>query len=218
MKKRSLLFVVLLIAMLTACEPRKVEVSNEESTESQVVEVATPEPTPKATPIPTQKPEPTPIPTPEPTENPNIVDGIDFSEFVPYGKSLYAIMYEWDYDEIRIVVAGDGDGVTVNGVKAVLKDGDSYEMSLEKARYGEVFFMYAPKPVKSISVADGEGFINLDKTVSLNKEAYKVKLPCDFSVPPKTTGTNVEVSITFKYEDGTDETITVYITKEHIIS
>ena len=216
MKKRSLLFVVLLmLAMLTACESRKVEVSNEESTESQVVEVATPEPTPKATPIPTQKPDPTPEPTPEPTENPNIVDGIDFSEAGspgPYSMSLAALMYEWDYDEIKIVVVGN------RWVEAVLKNGDSYEMSLEKAEDGETFYMYAPKPVKSISIANGERFIDINKNLYTIAEEHRVKVPCNFRIPLTTTGTNVEVSITFKYEDGTDETITVYITKEHITS
>ena len=177
-------------------------------------EVSEPEPTeaPKEEPEATEVVEETPEVTEEVAEetdsnsngfaneeNP-VVDGIDFSEFFAETRMVGAIiMDQAKYDTLKVFACSEEDGVYV------LSDGDKFTQK-EGCRY--VYYYYSPKdPVaveRMLEESDFSDVINL----------YKGKILAIEELDSSSTGNEIPIGVNVKYKDGTEDSITIYVTKE----
>ena len=211
MKKRTTMMAMVMVVMamvLTACgpEPQQQAVTTTTPEPTQVAEVK-PTEAPVATEAPAPTEEPTPTEAPTPTESQYMVDGYDFAEFYESEKTLDEVVQTWDNDSARVIVVTWGENV-----EAVLKDGDSLVMDEEIGAY---YMLYVCVPKKATGITTTvEDFIRLHNT-ELEKEENREKMPYKIQVASKGTGTNVECPFTITYEDGTEEKLTLYITKEY---
>lgn len=119
------------------------------------------------------------------------VDSIDLSQ---YSNAVDCINALQAYDELFIVVWN-----SENGGQTILKNGDHYDNSAISALY----FNRTPENenVKDATLECNDNNADIMKT----KKSYGLIT---------VIGEDVEYKVTFTYKDGTEETITVYITKE----
>ncbi len=209
----TLMLAAIMVMPLVACEGN-VEPATPVATTAEVTEA--PEPTEEVVePEVTEAPEPTeePVVEPEPTEepiseDPNIIDGIDFTEFnnqyheEPDGDFIYV----WDvmhqqakYDNLRIVVISDAKA------EAILADGDSIVQEEENGSYN--LFIYRPKKIVSMEKIGGD-------EVELIETTYP-SIAGMLEIGYEVTGTDIEAGVKVTYEDGTQESITIYVTKDY---
>ena len=217
---KRILVVLLLTVMamsMVGCEGQtKPEVQNA-PTEETVVETEVTEETvveepggAEETVVETEAPEePTEMPTEDGVEdNPNVIDGIDFTEFNKqyHEEKEGDYIYVWDvmhqqakYDNLRIVVISDAKA------EAILADGDSIVQEEENGSYN--LFIYRPKKIVSMEKIGGD-------EVELIETTYP-SIAGMLEIGYEVTGTDIEAGVKVTYEDGTQESITIYVTKDY---
>ena len=139
------------------------------------------------------------------SDNPNIIDGIDFTEYLEGGKKplRYYFINEMHYDSLRWV-GMYLEGEHENPIIGIFKNGDSIKWKAENAFK---LMLYAPKKVvyyEKISEFK-------DYPVELDDAERKGFFADTFF---EKAYDNEEMTVRFTYEDGTTEDITVYITAE----
>ncbi|MBO6206716.1 MAG: hypothetical protein J6O73_07225 [Lachnospiraceae bacterium] len=153
--------------------------------------------------------EPTPTEAPTPTKSSYMVDGYDFAEFYESGASVDEVVQNWTEDSVRVIVKARN-----KNIEAVLKDGDSFVMDESVGAYYS-FAIYVPKKAANATTTADKSLMRIYKTELENAE-NREKMPYVFNIDDDITGTDLECPITITYEDGTEETITIYITKEYV--
>lgn len=204
-------------------EPENVPEVESETEEAHAPEVSEPEPTeaPKEEPEATEVAEETPEVTEEIAENtedelsdldfwmqgaPETVDGIDFSPYYNNEASFWDVVDEnANYDEPKIFV------VSMRGVEMILSNGDSIKERLaDKLSY--TYRYYIPQKVVSSEAAN-------DDTLLAGTGAYPIpetsKIAVVGCLKASVTGKDIPVSVKFVYEDGSEETVTIYVTRDN---
>ena len=176
---------ILVLAMTTGCGKNK---NTEPATSSTTVtkEEITPEVV-----EPTQS---TPVETVEPTETVPETEDVDSIDLSQYSNAADCINALQSYDDLLIIVWN-----SENGGQTILKNGDHYDNSAISALY----FNRTPEneSVKDVTLECNNNNADIMKT----KKSYGL-------IP--VIGEDVEYKVTFTYNDGAKETITVYITEE----
>ena len=138
----------------------------------------------------------------------NMVDGVDCTA---YNQSqgtlmdLFAFVNEVECDELRVFVKGN------NGIEAVLSDGDTFVMN-EGNEYSFVY--YAPKKVKSAERVVEGFFPDYDNIYMLYPNGHGVIHDySDYTKLQKDESKSVEVDVV--YDDGTEGSITITLTKNY---
>lgn len=122
-----------------------------------------------------------------------VVEELDLSLYTTEnGKKVVDLVNDMPYDELKVIVWRKD-----SGAEAILSDGDSYQ--LEDA--DDNLYLYYSNQVQEIK--------SNTPHIKLNVRGENV---CGFNVFVK--GEDLEVSFTVVYEDGTEEDITIYITKD----
>ena len=130
-----------------------------------------------------------------------VIDGIDFSSAKQHSYEQI-ISEQAKYDTLKVFVVRDVYGEYE--IETVLSDGDSLICD-DAGTYQFIF--YTPRTINK-AVQESErnmdgGFVT-DFTTHENVAAYGfLTKQCD----------NIPVGITVRYEDGTEESITIYVTK-----
>lgn len=126
---------------------------------------------------------------PEVTEEPEVVEEpeVDFSQY----DNPLDLIADMEHDELKIIVWGEQGGIQI------LSDGDSYVFN-----EGEHFEMYFPRENLQVQCEMYYFDVVIQDSIS-----------CAFLIS-NVTGTDLEVPITATAPDGTEYSITVYITKE----
>lgn len=175
---------ILALAITTGCGKNK---NTEPATSSTTVtkEETTPEVV-----EPTQS---TPVEIAEPTETVPEIEDVDSIDLSQYSNAVDCINAFQAYDDLLIIVWDD------NGGQTILKNGDHFDNSACSA----LFFNRTPENdnIKDAILECNDNNADIMKT----KKSYGL-----ISV----IGEDVEYKVTFTYNDGTEETIIVYITKE----
>ena len=176
---------ILALAITTGCGKNK---NTEPATSSTTVikEEATPEVI--------EPTESTPVETVELAETVPETEDVDSIDLSQYSNAVDCINALQAYDELFIVVWN-----SENGGQTILKNGDHYDNSAISALY----FNRTPENenVKDATLECNDNNADIMKT----KKSYGL-------IP--VIGEDVEYKVTFTYKDGTEETITVYITEE----
>lgn len=177
---------ILVLAMTTGCGKNK---NTEPATSSTTVtkEETTPEVV-----EPTQS---TPVETAELAETVSETKDVESIDLSQYSNAADCINALQDYDDLLIIV-WKSDNV---GDQTILKNGDHYKNSASSS----FFFNRTPENenVKDATLECNDNNADIMKT----KKFYAL-------IP--VIGEDVEYKVTFTYKDGTEETITVYITEE----
>lgn len=177
---------ILVLAMTTGCGKNK---NTEPATSSTTVteEETTPEVV-----EPTQS---TPVETVEPTETVPETEDVESIDLSQYSNVVDCINALQSYDDLLIIVWNSENG----GGQTILKNGDHFINSA----LSSFFFNRTPENgnIKDITLQCNDN----------NAEIRKTKKSYGFIT---VTGEDVEYKVTFTYNDGTEETITVYITEE----
>ena len=116
------------------------------------------------------------------------VDSIDLSQYSYVADCINALQA---YDDLLIIVWNDDGGQTI------LKNGDHFNNSA----LSSLFFNRTPENVKNA-------------VLECNNNNAQIMETKKFYALITVTGEDVEYKVTFTYNDGTEETITVYITEE----
>ncbi len=134
-----------------------------------------------------------PVETVEPTETVPETEDVDSIDLSQYSKAVDCINALQAYDDLLIIVWNDEGGQTI------LKNGDHFNNSMLSVFY----FNRTPADdnIKDVTLECNDNNAGIVKT----KKFYS------FST---VIGEDVEYKVTFTYNDGTEETITVYITEE----
>ncbi len=177
---------ILALAMTTGCGKNK---------NTEPATFSTPVTKEETTPEVVEPTESTPVETVEPTETvpeTEDVDGIDLSQ---YSNALDCISAFQSCDNLIIIVWDSDNGVG----QTILKNGDHFNNSTLQSLY----FNRTPDSsnVKDITLECSDNNAKIIET----KKIYGLK---------PVVGEDVEYKATFTYNDGTEETITVYITEE----
>lgn len=176
---------ILALAITTGCGKNK---NTEPATSSTTVikEETTPEVI--------EPTESTPVETVELAETVPETEDVDSIDLSQYSNAVDCINALQAYDELFIVVWN-----SENGGQTILKNGDHYDNSAISALY----FNRTPENenVKDATLECNDNNADIMKT----KKSYGLIT---------VIGEDVEYKVTFTYKDGTEETITVYITKE----
>lgn len=177
---------ILALAITTGCGKNK---NTEPATSSTTVikEETTPEVV--------EPTESTPVETVEPTETVSETEDIESIDLSQYSNAVDCINALQSYDDLLIIVWNSENG----GGQTILKNGDHYKNSASSS-----FFFNRTPENDNIKDATLECKDN-------NAELRKTKKNYGFIT---VTGEDVEYKATFIYKDGTEETITVYITEE----
>ena len=75
--------------------------------------------------------------------------------------------------------------------------------------YNYNYFIYIPQEAKEC-----ESSSDSIKSVWMPGENYKFEHLCQFFLKSEVTGENIEIPFKITYEDGSEETVTLYVTKE----
>ena len=137
--------------------------------------------------------ESTPVETVEPTETVPETEDVESIDLSQYSNALDCINALQAYDDLLIIVWNDDGGQTI------LKDGDHFNNSMSSSFY----FNRTPE----------NGNVK-DTTLECNDNNAKIMKAKKFYALITVAGEDVEYKVTFTYKDGTEETITVYITEE----
>ena len=219
----GIVLAISLVMVVVACGSAGDDVQTEpvptlesETVEAPVPEVSEPKPTeaPMEEPEATEEVEETPEVTEEvaeeadsdidivkvATEDNPVVDGIDFSEYYTSNQPVgYAMNEQAKYDTLKVFVASDKDGIHI------LSDGDKFTQK-DGCKY--VYWYYGPKAPSSIEQTQKESdFYDATSTFGGKVLAYE-------ELHSGLTGEDMPVGIQVKYEDGTEDSITIYVTKE----
>lgn len=116
------------------------------------------------------------------------VDSIDLSQYSYVADCINALQA---YDDLLIIVWNDDGGQTI------LKNGDHFNNSA----LSSLFFNRTPENVKNA-------------VLECNNNNAQIMETKKFYALITVAGEDVEYKVTFTYNDGTEETITVYITEE----
>jgi len=108
------------------------------------------------------------------------------------GKKATDLSEDMSYNELKVFV-----WKYECGAKAILSDGDSYVMEDDD----DLLYLYYPRGVQNVKA-------NRD-SIEIRKQREK---SCGFWLPIK--GEDLEVTLTVTYEDGSEENITIYVTKD----
>ena len=177
---------ILVLAMTTGCGKNK---NTEPATSSTTVtkEETTPEVV-----EPTQS---TPVETAELAETVSETEDVESIDLSQYSNAADCINALQDYDDLLIIVWKSDNG----GGQTILKNGDHYKNSMLSSFY----FNRTPENdnIKDTTLECNDNNAEIMKT----KKSYGLIT---------VIGEDVEYKVTFTYKDGTEETITVYITEE----
>lgn len=175
---------ILALAITTGCGKNK---NTEPATSSTTVTKE------ETTPEVVEPTESTPVETVEPTETVPETEDVDSIDLSQYSNATDCINALQSYD-LMIVVWNSN-----NGGQTILKNGDHYDNSVISALY----FNRTPENenVKDVTLECNDNNADIMKT----KKSYGL-------IP--VIGEDVGYKVTFTYNDGTEETITVYITEE----
>ena len=119
------------------------------------------------------------------------VDSIDLSQYSYAADCINALQ---SYDDLLIIVWN-----SENGGQTILKNGDHFDNSTSSS----LIFNRTPNNdnIKDVTLECNDNNADIMKT----KKSYGLST---------VIGEDVEYKVTFTYKDGTEETITVYITRE----
>ena len=187
-KMRKLLVLavlVLTLAMATGCGKKK----NKTPTPTTPSATVTKEET---TPEVTKPTESIPVETVEPTETVTETEDVESIDLSQYSNVLECIDAMQSYN-LMIIVWDD------NGYQATLEDGDHFETSTSSS--SSLFFNKTPENVKNAVLECNDN----NAKIMESKKGYGLMT---------VIGEDVEYKVKFTYKDGTEETITVYITEE----
>lgn len=147
----------------------------------------------ETTPEVTKPTESTPVETVEPTEIVPETEDVESIDLSQYSNAVDCINALQSYDTLMIIVWDD------NGGQTILKNGDHYNNSMLSVFY----FNRTPSSgnIKDVTLECNDNNAGIVET----KKFYS------FST---VIGEDVEYKVTFTYNDGTEETITVYITED----
>ena len=177
---------ILVLAMTTGCGKNK---NTEPATSSTTVtkEETTPEVV-----EPTQS---TPVETAELAETVSETEDVESIDLSQYSNAADCINALQDYEDLLIIVWKSDNG----GGQTILKNGDHYKNSMLSSFY----FNRTPENdnIKDTTLECNDNNAEIMKT----KKSYGLIT---------VIGEDVEYKVTFTYKDGTEETITVYITEE----
>ena len=226
----GIILAVSLVMATVACGAAESDVQTEpapvvesETVEAPVPEVSEAEPTeaPKEEPEDTEAVEETPEVTEENAENPEdelsdldfwmqgvpeTVDGIDFTPWYNNEASFFDVVEEYaDYEEPKIFV------VSNRGVEMILSNEASIkERLVDKMNYK--YYYYLPKKVVS-SETVSDDILLAGAGEYLIPETSKIAVVGGLKL--SVTGKNIPVSVKFVYEDGTEDTVTIYVTRDN---
>lgn len=177
---------ILALAITTGCGKNK---NTEPATSSTTVtkEETTPEVV-----EPTQS---TPVETVEPTETVPETEDVESIDLSQYSNAVDCINALQSYDDLFIIVWNSENG----GGQTILKNGDHFDNSA----LSSLFFNRTPEKgnIKDVTLECNDKNANITQT----QKSYSIS---------RVSGEDVEYKVTFTYKDGTEETITVYITEE----
>ncbi len=208
----AMLITASLLVTLTGCDGSTGAATS--STTNPSTTVTTPVETVEATPTPEEVAKPTeePVevnPTEEavPTEEPVVeVDPMQEYDFTPYNEWQKSETYFnkiMEFDSLRWVAVWVNVDEHKKEVFSILKDGDSVEEVDSSLFYN--YYLYVPKKIVSASSVGNKDFqtkIMDSSGVVLGNVDFELA-SCD----------NLEATVEVTYEDGTSETITIYITR-----
>lgn len=177
---------ILVLAMTTGCGKNK---NTEPATSSTTVtkEETTPEVV-----EPTQS---TPVETAELAETVSETKDVESIDLSQYSNAADCINALQTYDDLLIIVWNSENG----GGQTILKNGDHFDNSA----LSSLFFNRTPEKgnIKDVTLECNDKNANITQT----QKSYSIS---------RVSGEDVEYKVTFTYKDGTEETITVYITEE----
>lgn len=176
---------ILALAITTGCGKNK---NTEPETSSTTVTKE------ETTPEVVELTESTPVETVEPTETVPETEDVDSIDLSQYSNATDCINALQSYDDLLIIVWN-----SENGGQTILKNGDHYK----KSELSSFLFNRTPENgnIKDATLECNDNNAEIRKT----KKSYGLIT---------VIGEDVEYKVTFTYKDGTEETITVYITKE----
>lgn len=175
---------ILALAITTGCGKNK---NTEPATASTTVTKE------ETTPEVVEPTESTPVETVEPTETVFETEDVESIDLSQYSNAVDCINALQAYDDLLIIVWDD------NGYQTTLEDGDHFETSTSSS--SSLFFNRTPENVKNAVLECN----NNNAKIMESKKGYGLMT---------VIGEDVEYKVTFTYNDGTEETITVYITRE----
>ena len=186
-RKAALILVLACTLALAAGCGKKMDEVTEPTTPSTTVTKE------ETTPEVVEPTESAPVETGEPTET--VSEENTTIDLTKYDNALDCISDLKQMDELMVIVWNSENG----GGQAILKDGDHYTNSM----LASFFFNRTPENgnIKDVTLECNDD----------NAEIRKTKKNYGFIT---VTGEDVEYKATFTYNDGTEETITVYITEE----
>ena len=190
-KMRKLLVLavlVLTLAMATGCGKKKNKTPTPTTSSATVTKEET-------TPAVTKPTESTPVETVEPTETVTETEDVESIDLSQYSNAVDCINALQSYDTLMIIVWNSDNG----GGQTILKNGDHYNNSM----LSSLFFNRTPSSgnIKDVTLECNDSNAHIMET----KKAYGLT---------EVIGEDVEYKVTFTYNDGTEETITVYITED----
>lgn len=177
---------ILALAITTGCGKNK---NTEPATSSTTV---TKEETTPAVVEPTES---TPVETVELAETVPETEDVDSIDLSQYSNATDCINALQDYDTLMIIVWNSENG----GGQTILKNGDHFDNSA----LSSLFFNRTPENsnIKDVTLECNDDNANI------------IDFPKGYAIS-RVPGEDVEYRVTFTYKDGTEETITVYITEE----
>ena len=177
---------ILALAITTGCGKNK---NTEPATSSTTVTEE------ETTPEVIEPTESTPVETVELAETVPETEDVESMDLSQYSNAVDCINALQSYDDLLIIVWNSENG----GGQTILKNGDHFNNSA----LSSFFFNRTPENgnIKDITLQCNDN----------NAEIRKTKKSYGFIT---VIGEDVEYKVTFTYNDGTEETITVYITKE----
>lgn len=175
---------ILALAITTGCGKNK---NTEPATSSTTVTKE------ETTPEVVEPTESTPVETVEPTETVPETENVESIDLSKYANKDECINTLQNYDLMIVVWNAD------NGGQTILKNGDHFNNSMSSS----LIFNRTPddNTIKDVTLECKDSNAEIRKT----KKSYALMT---------VIGEDVEYKVKFTYKDGTEETITVYITRE----
>ena len=203
-----------LLVTLTGCDGSTGAATS--TTTSPGTTVTTPVETVEATPTPEDLSKPTEspvevnpteeaVPTEEPVVEVDPMQEYDFTPFNEYEKSETYFNKVMEFDSLRWVAVWVNSDEHKRTVTSILKDGDSTSEDGVDSSCSYRYYLYTPKKIVAVASVGNENFqanIRDDSGVVLGRVDIELA-SCD----------NLEATTEVTYEDGTSETITIYITR-----
>ena len=187
-KVALIVILVFTLAMATGCGKKKNK-NTEPTTPSTTVTKE------ETTPEVVEPTESAPVETVEPTETVPETEDVESIDLSQYSNAPDCINALQSYDLMIIVWNSD-----IGGGQTILKNGDHYKTSV----ISSFFFNRTPENgnIKDVTLECNDNNANIIKT------------PKGYALSRAVEGEEVEYKVTFTYNDGTEETITVYITED----